>query len=50
MLDRTYCLQKESEYRAKALVATDPKIKSAYEAASREFAYRATLLKEKPTV
>ena len=44
MLDRDYCLRKEAEYRANARVATDPKIKLAYEAAAREFAYRAMLL------
>lgn len=44
MLDRDYCLRKEAEYRANARVATDPKIKLAYEAAAREFAYRARLL------
>lgn len=47
MLDINYCLQKEAEYRAKALVATDPKVKLAYEAAAREFAYRAMLLRKK---
>jgi hypothetical protein len=44
MLDRNYCLRKEAEFRANARVATDPKIKLAYEAAAREFAYRARLL------
>jgi len=48
MLDRNYCLRKEAEFNANARIATDPKVKRAYEAAAREFAYRAMLLKEKP--
>ena len=47
MLDRNYCLRKEAEFNANARIATDPKVKRAYEAAAREFAYRAMLLKEK---
>jgi hypothetical protein len=47
MRDRNYCLQKKAEYRAKARIATDPKIRLAYEAAAREFVYRAALLPEK---
>ena len=44
--DASFCLRKELEYSAKARAATDPKIKSTYEAAAREYAYRALLLKE----
>jgi len=47
MFDRNYCLRKEAEFYANARAATDPKLKRTYEAAAREFAYRATLLKEK---
>ena len=47
ILDINSCLQKEAEYCAKARSAKDPKIRSAYEAVAREFAYRAKLLKEK---
>ena len=47
MLDVAYCLRKETAYYAKASAATDPEIKATYEAAAREYAYRAMLLKEK---
>jgi len=47
MLDINFCLQKEAEYYAKARAATDPKIRSAYEATAREYAYRAKMLKDK---
>jgi hypothetical protein len=49
MLDINFCLQKEAEYYAKARAVPDPKIKSTYEAAAREFAYRAKMLKEQKT-
>jgi len=45
-LDMRHCLRKEAEYFAKARVESDPKIKSDYETAAREYAYRAMLLKE----
>ena len=44
--DVSFCLRKEVEYNAKAHAATDPKIKSTYEAVAREYAYRARLLEE----
>ena len=44
--DVSFYLRKEVEYNAKARATSDPKIKSAYEAAEREYAYRALLLKE----
>jgi len=46
MLDLAHCLRKEIAYYAKARAATDPEIKATYEAAAREYAYRAMLLKE----
>ena len=49
MLDPAHCLRKEIEYHAKAEAATDPKLKSAYDATAREYAYRATLLKVSKT-
>ena len=47
ILDINFCAQKEAEYCAKARSAKDLKIRLAYEAVAREFAYRAKLLKEK---
>ena len=48
MLDPEHCRQKEAEYYAKAKAATDPKLKSAYEATAREYHRRAELLKKRP--
>jgi hypothetical protein len=51
MQNINYCLQKEAEYYAKARVAADQKLKEAYEAAAREFAFRIRKLRarvEKP--
>jgi hypothetical protein len=51
MLDINHCLQKEAEYYAKARATTDPKLKGAYEATAREFAFRVQQFrskKEKP--
>jgi hypothetical protein len=47
MHDINFCLLKEAEYYAKARTATNPKIKSAYEATAKEYAHRAAMLKEK---
>lgn len=44
MLDLSHCLRKEMEYYAKAAAVTDNNLKTAYEAAAREYRYRATLL------
>jgi hypothetical protein len=41
MRDAGFCRNKEREYYAKARAAADPKLKSAYEAAAREYARRA---------
>jgi hypothetical protein len=40
-LDAEFCRRKEREYYAKARAASDPKLKAAYEAAAREYAWRA---------
>ena len=44
MQDEDYCLQKEAEYAAKAETTSDAKLKPVYEAAAREYHYRAILL------
>ncbi|MDP2296363.1 MAG: hypothetical protein Q8M24_12995 [Pseudolabrys sp.] len=44
-LDLAECLRKEMEYYAKADAASDKGLKSAYEAAAREYNHRATLIK-----
>jgi hypothetical protein len=41
IMDAEFCRRKEREYYAKARAAADPKLKSAYEAAAREYALRA---------
>jgi hypothetical protein len=46
MLDLSHCVRKEAAFSAKAKAATDPLLRSTYEAAAREYAYRAMLLKE----
>jgi hypothetical protein len=38
--DPTYCLAKQTEYAAKAAATKDRALKSAYEAAAREYAFR----------
>lgn len=40
MHDIGYCVAKQQEYDAKARRETNAKLKAAYEAASREFAWR----------
>jgi hypothetical protein len=40
MNDPGYCLAKEAEYAAKGRATNDRALKSAYEAAAREYAYR----------
>ena len=46
MQDLAHCLRKEIEFYDKAAAASDLKLKVAYEAAAREYRYRASLLKE----
>jgi hypothetical protein len=41
------CRAKEAEYYAKARATNDRAIKSAYEAAAREYAYRVILIESK---
>ena len=48
-LDLADCLRKEMEYYAKADTASDKGLKSAYEAAAREYHHRAILLKSANT-
>lgn len=50
MLDKDHCQRKELEYSAKAKAATNPALKSAYEATVREYHRRAELLKEPSTL
>jgi hypothetical protein len=45
-LDTSHYQRKEAEYYAKSRAATDQNIKSAYEAAAREYAYQAMVLKK----
>lgn len=45
MLDVNYCIRKEIEYYAKARTAVDQKLKEAYEATAREFAFRVRQLR-----
>jgi hypothetical protein len=45
MLDVNYCIRKEIEYYAKARIAADQKLKEAYEATAREFAFRVRQLR-----
>jgi hypothetical protein len=47
MHDINFCLLKETEYYAKVRAATNPKIKTAYEAIAKEYAYRAAMLRDK---
>ena len=47
MHDADFCRQKEVEYSAKAGATNNLAIKSAYEAAAREYAYRAGLIDSK---
>lgn len=47
MLDINYCLRKEAEFAAKARATADPKLKAAYEATAREFAFRVQQLRSK---
>jgi len=44
--DFAYYRRKEIEYYAKAEAASDPQLKSAYEAAAREYALKGTALTE----
>jgi hypothetical protein len=45
MEDIEFCQAKEAEYAAKARATNDRAVKSAYEAAAREFAYRVKLMR-----
>jgi hypothetical protein len=47
MEDIGFCQAKEAEYAAKARATNDRAVKSAYEAAAREFAYRVKLIGSK---
>jgi hypothetical protein len=47
MDDPGFCRAKEVEYAAKARAATDKALKSAYEAAAREYSYRLILIGSK---
>jgi hypothetical protein len=47
MEDAGYCLTKEAEYAAKARATNDRALKSAYEAAAREYSYRLILISSK---
>ena len=47
MLDLSHCVRKEAAFSAKAKAATDPLLRSTYEAAAREYAYRAALIDSK---
>ncbi len=49
MEDAAFCLAKEEEYAAKARGTNNRAVKSAYEAAAREFAYRVKLIGSKKT-
>jgi hypothetical protein len=44
MLDAEHCRRKELEYSDKAKAATNPALKSAYEATAREYHRRVELL------
>jgi hypothetical protein len=48
-LDLAKCLRKEMEYYAKADASSDNGLKSAHEAAAREYHHRAILLKSANT-
>ena len=49
MQNPDFCHGKELDYYAKAKAATDPNLKSAYEATAREFAYRVRLISSEKT-
>ena len=50
MQSADYCRAKEAEYYAKASATNDRAIKSAYEAAAREYAFRVTLIESKKAI
>ena len=50
MQSADYCRAKEAEYYAKARDTNDRAIKSAYEAAAREYAFRVTLINSKKPI
>lgn len=50
MQNADYCRTKQAEYYAKARGTNDRAIRSAYEAAAREYGFRVTLLEAKKTV
>ena len=47
MENADFCRRKEAEYAAKGRATTDKALKSAYEAAAREYAYRLLLIDSK---
>jgi hypothetical protein len=47
MEDADFCRRKEAEYTAKGRATTDKALKSAYEAAAREYRYRLELISSK---
>ena len=47
MKDPDFCRRKQADYAAKADATTNVALKSAYEAASREYAHRAALVEKK---
>jgi hypothetical protein len=49
MLDPDHCRRKAAEYAAKAKATPNAALKSAYEAAAREYHQRAAQLKERMT-
>jgi hypothetical protein len=49
ILDADFCLRKADEFRGKAKGTDDSKLKSAFEAAAREYEMRAKALKTKPS-
>lgn len=48
-MDADFCLRKADEFRGKAKGTDDSKLKSAFEAAAREYEMRAKALKTKPS-
>jgi hypothetical protein len=47
MQDVDFCRRKQADYAAKAAATNNVALKSAYEAAAREYAYRAELVEKK---
>jgi hypothetical protein len=47
MRDADYCRRKQVDYAAKAAATKNAALKSAHEAAAREYGYRAALIEKK---